>query len=62
MSIAKFGDGLEAQIDYKALDLLVKNSSKGGEAVLREPKEILEEMGKLDKEGETILLKIKFKL
>ena len=28
--------------------MVVKNPNKGGEAALREPKEILEEMGRLD--------------
>ena len=49
-------------IDQKTFDLSVKNPNGGEEVVLREPKEILEEMKKLDKENETILLKIKSKL
>ena len=36
-------------------DLSVKNPNKGGEVALREPKEILEEMKKLDEETEEIL-------
>ena len=43
-------------------DLSVKNPNKGGEVVLREPKEILNEMKKLDEESETILNFIKEKL
>jgi len=39
--------------------LSVKNPSKGGEVALREPKEILEEMGKLDKENKSLLGEIK---
>jgi len=37
----------------------VKNPSKGGEVALREPKEILEEMGKLDKDSDAIIDNIK---
>jgi type I restriction enzyme M protein len=43
-------------------DLSVKNPNKGSEAVLREPKEILEEMKKLDKDSVEILNSIKEKL
>jgi len=39
--------------------LSVKNPSKGGEVALREPKEILEEMGKLDKDSDAIIDNIK---
>lgn len=42
-------------IDKTTFDLSVKNPSKGGEVVLREPKEILKEIEKLDKESEGIL-------
>jgi len=45
-------------IDQKTFDLSVKNPSKGGEVVLREPEEILEEMGRLDKESGDILKNI----
>jgi hypothetical protein len=37
----------------------VKNPDKAGEAALREPKEILEEIKDLDKENEIILDNIK---
>ncbi|MFA5830023.1 MAG: N-6 DNA methylase [Candidatus Gracilibacteria bacterium] len=47
-----------SKIDQKTFDLSVKNPNKGEEAALRDPKEILEEMGKLDKESEQILKKI----
>ena len=40
-------------------DLSVKNPHKNDEIILREPKEILEEMGELDKESEKVLNKIK---
>lgn len=43
-------------------DLSVKNPNKGGEVALRDPKEILEEMRKLDKESGEILNSIKEKL
>lgn len=46
-------------IDQKTFDLSVKNPNKSDEVVLREPKEILEEMKKLDKESEEILKTIK---
>lgn len=42
-------------IDPKTFDLSVKNPSKGGEVALREPKEILGEMKKLDKKSSEIL-------
>jgi type I restriction enzyme M protein len=45
-------------IDQTTFDLSVKNPNKGGEAVLREPKEILKEMGKLDQESDLLLSKI----
>ena len=37
----------------------VKNPNKSGEAVLREPKEILEEMGKLDEGSGNVIKEIK---
>lgn len=40
-------------------DMVVKNPSKGGEAALREMKEILEEMGMLDGESGEIMSEIK---
>jgi len=46
-------------IDQSTFDLSVKNPNKGGEVTLREPKEILEEMGKLDEESREILDKVK---
>lgn len=45
--------------DQKKFDLSVKNPNKGGEVALREPKEILGEMKKLNKESEEILNFIK---
>ncbi|MFH1386771.1 MAG: class I SAM-dependent DNA methyltransferase [bacterium] len=45
-------------IDQKTFDLSVKNPNKGGEVVLREPKEILEEMRGLDEESKKILSNI----
>lgn len=42
-------------IDQKTFDLSVKNPNKNDEVVLREPKEILEEMNKLDSESKKIL-------
>lgn len=44
-----------SSIDKDTFDLSVKNPNKGEELSLREPKEILVEMKKLDKEGEDIL-------
>lgn len=46
-------------IDQDTFDLSVKNPNKGEEVALREPKEILEEMRRLDEESAEILLKIK---
>ena len=46
-------------VNKETFDLSVKNPSKGGEVALREPKDILEEMSKLDKESEVILKFIK---
>lgn len=51
-----------ADIDQNTFDLSVKNPNKSGELELREPKEILKEMVKLDKESEGILIKIKSQL
>jgi type I restriction enzyme M protein len=42
-------------IDQSTFDLSAKNPQKKEESVLREPKEILEEMKKLDKESADIL-------
>lgn len=46
-------------IDQETFDLSVKNPSKGGEAVLREAKDILAEIKELDKESEDILKSIR---
>lgn len=46
-------------IDKTTYDLSVKNPSKGSEQILREPKEILEEIKKLDEKSEMILENIK---
>ncbi|MBI5412119.1 N-6 DNA methylase [Candidatus Peregrinibacteria bacterium] len=48
-----------AGIDAKTFDLSVKNPNEGGEVAFREPKEILEEMKKLDEESGEILEEIK---
>ena len=48
-----------ADIDQETFDLSVKNPNKGGEVALREPKEIIVEMQKLDKENEQIFSAIK---
>jgi type I restriction enzyme M protein len=45
-------------VNKETFDLSVKNPSKGGEVTLREPKDILEEMEKLDKESKDILSNI----
>lgn len=48
-------------IDQKTFDLSVKNPNKSDETILREPKEILEEMKKLDEEsGEVFKIIEKF--
>lgn len=47
-----------ADVDKTTFDLSVKNPNKEGEVVLRDPKEILDEMKKLDKETIEILDKI----
>lgn len=44
-----------AGIDQSTFDLSVKNPNRNNEAVLREPKEILEEMKRLDEESAEIL-------
>lgn len=49
-------------VDQNTFDLSVKNPNKNDEVILREPKEILEEMKKLDKESVEILNKINKKL
>lgn len=46
-------------IDQNTFDLSVKNPNKNNEVVSREPKEILEEMRKLDEESEKVLSNIK---
>lgn len=46
-------------VDQNTFDLSVKNPNKNDEVVLREPKEILEEMNNLDKETNQILERIK---
>jgi type I restriction enzyme M protein len=45
-------------VDQKTFDLSVKNPNKGGEVALREPKEILKEMVRIDKETDEILNQI----
>jgi len=45
-------------VDQSTFDLSAKNPSKGGEVALREPKEILEEIKKLDEESNDIYEKI----
>jgi len=45
-------------VNKETFDLSVKNPSKGGEVALREPKDILEEKEKLDKESKDILSNI----
>lgn len=42
-------------VNKETFDLSVKNPSKGGEVALREPKDILNEMEKLDKDSRDIL-------
>jgi type I restriction enzyme M protein len=44
-----------ADVDMETYDLSVKNSNMKDEAKLREPKEILKEMRKLDEEAESVL-------
>ncbi len=46
-------------VDQNTFDLSVKNPNKNNEVILREPKEILEEMEKLDEESGGILNNIK---
>ncbi|MFZ2970548.1 MAG: class I SAM-dependent DNA methyltransferase [Minisyncoccia bacterium] len=48
-----------SKIDQKTFDLSVKNPNKAGEAALREPKEILEEMAEKDAEITNIINDIK---
>jgi type I restriction enzyme M protein len=45
-------------VDQKTFDLSVKNPNKAGEVALRDPKQILGEIGKLDEESEIILKNI----
>lgn len=47
-----------SKIDLNTFDLSVKNPNNGGEVILREPKKIIDEMTKLDKENASILEKI----
>jgi type I restriction enzyme M protein len=59
----KAGSGNSWSIDIKdvnkeTFDLSVKNPSKGREVVLREPKDILREMGGLDRESDKIIKNI----
>lgn len=49
-------------IDQNTFDLSVKNPNKGGEVVLRTPKEILEEIMRLDREANKFFGQIKTKL
>lgn len=46
-------------VDGKTCELSVKNPNGGGEVKLRDPKEILKEMAKLDAEGKKILKSVK---
>jgi len=46
-------------LDAETFDLSVKNPNKKDDSVLREPKEIMEEIGELDKKSAEILKKIK---
>ena len=46
-------------VDISTFDLSVKNPNKKDETILREPKEILAEISKLDKESAEILKKVK---
>jgi len=48
-----------AKLNAETFDLSVKNPNNNGETVLREPKEILDEMKVLDNESETILKAIR---
>ena len=48
-----------ADVDTETFDLSVKNPNKKDETVLREPKEILEDMKKLDEESNKILMNIR---
>ncbi len=48
-----------AKINTEAFDLSVKNPNNNDETILREPKEILDEMKSLDKECESILKTIR---
>ncbi len=46
-------------VDKTTFDLSVKNPNKKDETVLREPKEILAEIGRLDKESAQLMDKLK---
>ena len=46
-------------LDSETYDLSVKNPNKKDDSVLREPKEIIEEIGELDKESAKILEKVR---
>ena len=46
-------------LDSETFDLSVKNPNKKDDSVLREPKDIIEEIGELDKKLSEILKKIK---
>lgn len=48
-----------SNIDQKTSDLSVKNPNKVGEVAMRDSKDILEEISKLDKESEAIINSIK---
>jgi type I restriction enzyme M protein len=46
-------------VDKTTYDLSVKNPSKGGEAVLRDAKDILEEIRSLDRESAEVMENIR---
>ena len=48
-----------SKIDQKTFDLSVKNPNKGGEVVLREPKEILENMNETDENIKRLMTELK---
>jgi type I restriction enzyme M protein len=45
-------------IDQKTFDLSVKNPNNGGEVILRDPKEIIEEINKLDEESAKLIKEV----
>jgi type I restriction enzyme M protein len=51
--------GVVSVFNFQTCDLSVKNPNKGDEVVLREPKDILNEIKKLDEESEKVLAGIK---